>query len=228
MDQTQTEKKERTGGMEHAEGVRSKANELKNEIKEEAREKAAELKEEAREASRQMLDNRIGSASSALGSIARAIRSAARELDDESFTSLARYTRRAADQIDDASESIRHADFDEIVSRAENFARSKTAAFLGVAIAAGFVGVRFLKSSTPRENQPEAGYDPALRASREYDRSGEDERFGRGAPYGGAPGKTRTPNEQFGSGTREGSAGDPSGRPSSASSATGLEKEDER
>jgi hypothetical protein len=73
-----------------------------------------------------------------------------RALIDKSATRL---VEQANDGIRRMSETMRGKNLDEIVRDAEAFARQRPAVFLGAAAIAGFFAVRFLKSSSHRDDR---------------------------------------------------------------------------
>jgi hypothetical protein len=94
-----------------------------------------------------------------VGGIAKAVRRAAGEFDEE-LPQAAQYIRRAAEQMDGVSNALRRRDFNELLGGVQDFARRQPTAFLGATVLAGFVLVRFLKSSnaaTATETGGEAG-----------------------------------------------------------------------
>jgi len=78
--------------------------------------------------------------------LATAVRRAAGEFD-EHIPQAGDYIRRAADQIDSTSNAIRQRDVSELLDGVQNFARRQPTAFLGATVLAGFMAIRFLKSS---------------------------------------------------------------------------------
>jgi hypothetical protein len=50
--------------------------------------------------------------------------------------------------VEAVSESVKNGEFDDLLNEAQDFARRQPAAFLGMAVLAGFGVVRFLKSSS--------------------------------------------------------------------------------
>ena len=54
---------------------------------------------------------------------------------------------QVANGIDELSARLRAKDIDGLMREAEQFAREQPLAFFGLAVAAGFLGVRYLKSS---------------------------------------------------------------------------------
>jgi len=70
-----------------------------------------------------------------------------RALIDQSATRL---VEQAGDGLRRIADSVRSKNLDEMVRDAESFARRQPAVFLGAAAVAGFLAVRFLKSSSER------------------------------------------------------------------------------
>src|SRR5262245_18252138 len=100
----------------------------------------------------------------AMQGFARAINSAASELDRQSPT-VARYVRDAAKPVDGFSNNIRGRNVTELMQAATDLAKSQPAVFFAGAMAAGFALSRFLKSSAPdggNQHQPAAAnrYEP--------------------------------------------------------------------
>ena len=73
-----------------------------------------------------------------------------RALIDKSATRL---VEQANDGLRRMSDTMRGKDLDQIVRDAEAFARQRPAMFLGAAAIAGFFAVRFLKSSSQRDDR---------------------------------------------------------------------------
>jgi len=80
-------------------------------------------------------------------SLVDAMRRAAGEFDTD-LPIAGRYIRKAASQVEGVSDQIRNGDVSDLVRNAQSFARRQPAAFLGMAVLAGFGVVRFLKSSS--------------------------------------------------------------------------------
>jgi hypothetical protein len=82
----------------------------------------------------------------AIQCFARAIGSAAGELENQS-PRIAQSVRDAAQKVDGLSRNISNRNVDELMNAATELARSQPMLFIGGAIAAGFALSRFLKSS---------------------------------------------------------------------------------
>ena len=71
-----------------------------------------------------------------------------RALIDQSATRL---VTQAGDGLRRITDTVRGKNLDEIVREAESFARQRPAMFIGAAAIAGFLAVRFLKSTSDRD-----------------------------------------------------------------------------
>jgi hypothetical protein len=85
----------------------------------------------------------------AMQGFARAINTAASELEDQS-PKVARYVRDAANSVETLSNNLRGKSVTELMRAASDLARSQPVVFLAGAVASGFVLSRFLKSSASR------------------------------------------------------------------------------
>jgi hypothetical protein len=103
----------------------------------------------------------------ALQSLARAISTAAGELDDRSPL-VARYVRDAAGKVEEFSDTIGNRNVNELVQAATELARSQPVLFFGGAVAAGFAFARFLKSSADGHRRYRAPGTGSAGASERY------------------------------------------------------------
>lgn len=112
---------------------------------------------------RSALNETQHSAAADIHDFAAALRNAARSLDRRG--PAVRVAEQAAESLERLSGKLRSKDFDGLVHDVEAFARSQPAVFLGMAVAAGFLAARFLKTSSPHSGErPEEGparYGPA-------------------------------------------------------------------
>lgn len=83
----------------------------------------------------------------ALKRFARAIDSAARELEPQS-AAVAGAVHEAARKVDGLSDNLSNRDVNELIKSAAQLARAQPVLFLGGSVAAGFALARFLKSSS--------------------------------------------------------------------------------
>lgn len=123
-------------------------------VRDTVREKAAGLANDAKQQARAQYDEKKEVARGELDTLASALRRAGSEVGESGGMS-GRLISTAADRIESFSRSIEGKDLDEVIYSVERFARSNPAAFLGGAVAIGFLASRFLKSS----NRPVASRD---------------------------------------------------------------------
>lgn len=110
-------------------------------------ETAKDVASDATDKFKQAIDDQRGVGADYVGGLADTIRRAAREFETD-LPIAATYMRKAASQFDDVSEKINDGNLSDIVHNVQSFARRQPAAFLGIAVLAGFGVVRFLKSSS--------------------------------------------------------------------------------
>lgn len=96
--------------------------------------------------------DRKASGAEYVGTLADIMRRAAREFDTD-LPIAGTYIRKAAEQVDGVSDGIRNGNLNDLVRKAQSFARRQPTAFLGIAVLAGFGAVRFLKSSAENNSQ---------------------------------------------------------------------------
>ena len=117
---------------------------------ESAKETARNLAKDTKESAFSMLGEQQKAAASGLGDFAGALRKAARDMrGDGKEAPMSRMIESAADGLERFSGSLRDKDLSGVMRDVEGFARRQPVAFFGAAVLAGFVAVRFLKSSSP-------------------------------------------------------------------------------
>jgi len=153
---------------EASDAVKSQASEaagvaaaLTAEMKEAAKTASQAVKEQASEFAANVghelsktADNQKTRGVEAIQSFARAISSAAAELDDKS-PQLARSVHAAASKVEGLSQTLNNRSVDDLLKVATDLARSQPLLFIGGAVAAGFAMARFLKSSAPHHSASE-------------------------------------------------------------------------
>jgi ElaB/YqjD/DUF883 family membrane-anchored ribosome-binding protein len=123
---------------------------------------AKDVASQASEKLKSAVDDRKSSGADYVGSFANSMRRAAREFDAE-LPMAGTYIRKAASQVESVSDTIRTGSFNDLVRKAQSFARRQPSAFLGIAVLAGFGVVRFLKSSS--EESPNADSSNSAKAN---------------------------------------------------------------
>jgi hypothetical protein len=148
---------------ELADELKRQATGVTEDVTRQVKEQASHLAENAKDVAsgtgdklRHAVEDQKNAGADFVSGIAGAVRRAAGEFDGQ-IPQAGDYIRRAAEQIDGASEALRQRDLSQLLQGAQDFARRQPTFFLGATVLAGFVAVRFLKSSKP--HQPAAGRD---------------------------------------------------------------------
>ena len=102
---------------------------------------------DAKETARSKFSEQQQAAAGSLGDFAGALRKSAEELRSGQHQSAARFAQTAASSLEQLSGALRNRDLDGMLREAESLARRQPALFFGTAALAGFLAVRFLKSS---------------------------------------------------------------------------------
>ena len=136
-----------------ADDLKTEASGVAEDVTRQFKEQASHLSENTKEAVsgagnklRSAAEDRKNAGADFVTGIAAAVRRAAGEFDNQ-VPQAGEYIRRAADQIENTSDAIRQRDLGEILQGFEDFARRQPTAFLGATVLAGFIAIRFLKSS---------------------------------------------------------------------------------
>jgi hypothetical protein len=127
-------------GRDSSAGVKQTA----DQVKQDARNAIDQTKQQAVS----MLSEQKRAAAGQIEGFAKALRKTVEELNAQDRQPAARYVDQAADGLDRLSHSLRNQDIDALKTQVQDFARRKPGAFLGGAVAAGFLMARFLKSSS--------------------------------------------------------------------------------
>jgi hypothetical protein len=136
-----------------ADDLKRQASGVAQDVSQQIKDQASQLTDNAKDAVsgagdklRSAVEDQKNAGADFVTGIAAAVRRAAGEFDDQ-VPQAGDYIRRAADQIDNTSAAIRQRDLGELLQGVQDFARRQPTAFLGATVLAGFVAVRFLKSS---------------------------------------------------------------------------------
>lgn len=116
-----------------------------SDIRDKVRDTASTLASDAKEGARAQYDGKKDVALNELENLASALRSVGEQNGSGMISTAA---SAAASRIETFSRSLEGKQLDDIVSDVERFARRNPAAFVGTAVAIGFLASRFLKSSS--------------------------------------------------------------------------------
>jgi hypothetical protein len=113
-----------------------------------AQDQAAKLVGMAREQATMQVATQKERAAAILGALGTALHDASRQVREQEDAPIADYIDMAADQVEQLSHMLNEQDIGQLFDTAQQFARRQPMLFLAAAIAAGFVGTRFLKSAS--------------------------------------------------------------------------------
>ena len=133
-----------------------------------AKDTAGELWDDARQSARAALDQRKEAAAQGLHQVAGTLRSAAGQQRQDGASELASgLTGSAARQLERLSTTLREKDVGSMLRDVDRFAHRQPLAFFGLALAAGFATVRFLRASqdggAPHDEHGSSGAATTLR-----------------------------------------------------------------
>lgn len=158
------EQKSASGQSTH-EDVRQRMSAAATEVQSAVRQQAESLKRDAQDRSKEFLEDKKNFAAGELSDVAEALRSSASSLRQKQHDQAGRYVNLAADSIEHFAGLLRQKDVVGLAQDAGELARRQPGAFLGGAVAAGFLLSRFLKASAQRdheadEHSAQLGEDP--------------------------------------------------------------------
>jgi hypothetical protein len=142
-----------TSGARRASTVNDDAARLGHEAARVAKEQASAVWSDAKQTARAKVAEHQQAAAQDLGGVAAALHTAAHQLGDQQQAGVARLTETAAKELEQLAVALRSKDVDAVWRDAEALARRQPVAFFAAAVAAGFVAVRFLKSSETGSSQ---------------------------------------------------------------------------
>ena len=150
-------------------GARAQIREVKDQVVDQAKTSFRQ----ARDSATSSLNDSRHRAADRIGGIASAVRSTSEHLRSENQAGVANLTDSLAEQVERLSSYLRDRDLRAFRDDVDNFARRQPAVAVGIALALGMLGARFLKSSQ-RSSESGGG-----RFARGYG-SGQGEAYGIG------------------------------------------------
>lgn len=131
----------------------SESERLAQEARQAVKQQAGAMWQDAKETARSRLGDGKQTVAGGIGDIAEALRASGRELEGHEQPTVARFAYGAADSLEQLSSTLERRDLEALMHDAESLARRQPALFFGAAAAAGFLAVRFMKSSqSPNPN----------------------------------------------------------------------------
>jgi len=139
-------------------GVAQEAGQQTHRLGEQARRQASELASRGGDQVKTQISNQKHEASQRIVPVQTALRETAQQLRKQGQGPVAEYVDGAADRVERFSGYLRDTDVEEITEEVRGFARRRPAIFLGSAAILGFLGTRFLKSSSSEAPSAAGGY----------------------------------------------------------------------
>ena len=140
-----------TGQTGSGQEVTEQAKQQGQQLAQQARQQASELATRGGEQVKSQLATQKHQAAQRMTPVQMALRETAQQLRKQGQGPIARYADQASDQVERFSGYLRETSVDEITDEVRGFARRRPGLFLGSAALLGFLGTRFLKSSSQDE-----------------------------------------------------------------------------
>ena len=177
--------------------VKEQAKQQGQQLAQQARQQAGDLASRGGEQVKSQLETQKHQAAQRITPVQMALRETAQQLRKQGQAPVARYADQASDQVERFSGYLRETSVDEITDEVRGFARSRPAVFLGAAVALGFLGTRFLKSSSQAAGGSQDGGEYGVGTSSAAITQGTGEPATALPPETGvgSPTPTRTPAE---------------------------------
>jgi ElaB/YqjD/DUF883 family membrane-anchored ribosome-binding protein len=120
---------------------------------EQIQQQVGNLTEQVRQQANTQLMSQKEKAVEALDTVALLLHQAGEHAHQQDKAMLAGYVDKASGQVGQWSETLRDRELTEIIDDTKEFARRQPMLFVGGALAAGFLGARFLRSSSQPQEQ---------------------------------------------------------------------------
>ncbi len=147
-----------TGNTSQSGQVKEQAKQQTQQVAHQARQQASDLANRGGEQLKGQLANQKHQAAQRMTPVQAALRETAQQLRNQGQGPVAEYADSAADRVERFAGYLRENDVDTLLNDARGFARRNPAVFLGSGVALGFVGTRFLKSSSQEEGSSSGDY----------------------------------------------------------------------
>ena len=111
---------------------------------------AGQVARQAKRETSSQLESQKDRATDSLAVFAQALRQTGQHLHEQEQGAIAGYVDQTAQRVEQLTNHLRARDISQLVTDTEDVARRSPGVFLAAALAIGFVGARFLKSSGKR------------------------------------------------------------------------------
>jgi hypothetical protein len=186
----------KSGSSGQGNQVTEQAKQQTQQLAQQARQQASELATQGGEQVKSQLETQKHQAAQRMTPVQMALRETAQQLRKQGQEKVGRYADLASDQVERFSGYLRETSVDEITDEVRGFARRRPALFLGSAAFVGFLGTRFLKSSSQGASaggHPDGGYGAGTSSAAVSHGTGEPATVPPAGTVAGSPTDTRTP-----------------------------------
>ena len=182
-----------TGQTGNGGQVTEQAKQQGQQLAQQARQQAGELANRGTEQVKSQLETQKHQAAQRITPVQMALRETAQQLRKQGQAPVAQYADQASDQVERFSGYLRETSVDEITEEVRGFARSRPALYLGSAALLGFLGTRFLKSSSQGGASADGGYGAGISSATISHGTGEPATALPPGTVAGSPTARRTP-----------------------------------
>jgi hypothetical protein len=148
-----------------AQDVTNQAKDTTGQVVDQAKDTAGQVAQQAKQQAASQLESQKERTVDALVTVAHALRETGQHLQEQEQTSVGGYVEQAAERVETFTNYLRTRDVPALLAETQDFARRRPGLFLSGAVALGFIGARFLKSSGQRaiaQRYASSGYSPSV------------------------------------------------------------------
>jgi len=148
-----------------AQDVTNQAKDTAGQVVDQAKDTAGQVAEQAKQQAASQLESQKERTVDTLVTVAQALRETGQHLQEQEQTAVGGYIEQAAERVETFTNYLRTRDVPALLAETQDFARRRPGLFLSGAVALGFIGARFLKSSGQRaiaQRYASSGYSPSV------------------------------------------------------------------
>jgi hypothetical protein len=153
------------GPGETTQSITDQAKDRADQVVDQAKETAGQVAEQAKQRATSQLESQKERTVDTLVTVAQALRQTGQHLHEQEQTTVGGYVEQAAERLETMTNYLRRRDVSALLAETQDLARRKPGLFLSGAVALGFIGARFLKSSGQRamaQRSANGSYPPML------------------------------------------------------------------
>jgi hypothetical protein len=145
--------------------VTNQTKDTAGQVVDQAKDTAGQVAEQAKQQATSQLESQKERTVDTLMTVAQALHQTGQHLHEQEQTAVGGYVEQAAERVETLTNYLRTRDVPSLLAETQDLARRNPGLFLGGAVALGFIGARFLKSSGQRaitQSSTNASYSPML------------------------------------------------------------------